>query len=138
MIAEDPAVQGWQAATESTMSTSSTARRLEAELEQARRGFNAELAARVDAEWKLDEALRRLSQALSACDELGKTHAVAILENNRLQRENTRLKEWEFAVAPDGGRPCERCGGEIRRGEAYEKRGADLIRHIYCPAKESR
>lgn len=40
-----------------------------------------------------------------------------------------------WIVARDGGRDCERCEQEIRRGEAYEIQPGTggLLAHIHCP-----
>jgi hypothetical protein len=72
--AEDPAVQGWQAAIEadeSRLSTSAQHRRMSAEM------------ARVQ---------HRLSEALSACSEMGMAYAAVALENSRLRREVAELR----------------------------------------------
>ena len=74
MNAEDPAVQGWQAAIEadeSRLSTSALHRRMSAEM------------ARVQ---------HRLSEALSACSEMGMAYAAVALENSRLRREVAELR----------------------------------------------
>lgn len=54
-------------------------------------------------------------------------------------RQAERAARW--IVARDGGRDCERCEQEIRRGEAYEYvpgGGPDDLRHIHCPAGGNR
>lgn len=45
-----------------------------------------------------------------------------------------------WIVARDGGRDCERCEGEIRRGEAYEllPGSGGLLAHIHCPTPNPR
>lgn len=43
--------------------------------------------------------------------------------------------QHEWIVARDGGRCCERCEAEIRRGEAYEQMpgSGGLLTHVHCP-----
>jgi hypothetical protein len=43
------------------------------------------------------------------------------------------VRDW--VVARDGGRYCERCEREIRRGEAYELEPGTggLVQHVHCP-----
>ena len=52
--------------------------------------------------------------------------------NNRAEAAE-RARQW--IVARDGGRHCERCEGEVRRGEAYELEPGTggLLLHIHCP-----
>lgn len=81
MNAEDPAVQGWQAAIEldeSRLSTSARARRQSGEMARAQ---------------------HRLSEALSACSDLGMAYARVVLDNSRLRRENAELRD---RLAPVG------------------------------------
>jgi hypothetical protein len=46
-----------------------------------------------------------------------------------------QLASASWIVARDGGRYCERCEGEVRRGEAYELEpgSGGLMVHIHCP-----
>lgn len=49
-----------------------------------------------------------------------------------LQADATVTAGW--VVARDGGRSCETCDQEIRRGEAYVTTpGVDELHHIHCP-----
>ena len=148
MSAEDPAVQGWQAATEqaaSRSSTSSTARRLEAELEQTRRDYNAVILERAALADELTAARGRIVDLLYIIDafqvesgaDRNAAYQTGIEAVRQLRIENERLKDRPWIVARDGGRDCVRCEQEIRRGEAYEYLGIDLLEHIRCPVKEA-
>lgn len=59
--------------------------------------------------------------------------AKAELASARQELAELRARQW--IVARDGGRWCERCEGEIRRGEAYELQPGTggLALHIRCP-----
>lgn len=133
---DEPAVSGWQAATEAHMaaSTSALGRNLQTQLDQLRDEYNAELAARVAAEKERD--------TLREIDQDNKIHvAVLTVDNEQLRKALDRwrktgqdvIAQSGWIVARDGGRSCERCEQEIRRGEAYQYLGVDDLRHVYCP-----
>ena len=91
------------------------------------------------------EARAALSNALRCFDdlqsvagrkyqELGAERDLARAELASARQELERLRSAaHWIVARDGGRYCERCEQEIRRGEAYEHSGWDRLSHIHCP-----
>jgi hypothetical protein len=55
------------------------------------------------------------------------------------REELARLRTAQhWIVARDGGRWCERCEGEVTRGQAYDVQPGTggLVVHIHCPDKE--
>jgi hypothetical protein len=80
MTTDEPAVNGWQAATEAHLaaSTSAIGRNLQEQLDQLRKEYGTVL---------LD-----LAEALNANTRLSFDHAAALLANDRLTRENGRLR----------------------------------------------
>lgn len=61
--------------------------------------------------------------------------AQAELASARAELERLRYSGW--IVARDGGRTCEACDHEIRRGEAYAiDTTGDELRHVFCPTTE--
>jgi hypothetical protein len=113
--AEDPAVQGWQAATEeaeSRLSTSALHRRMSAEM------------ARVQ---------HRLSEALSACSEMGMAYAAVALENSRLRREIAELRPvvaTAFAWYRSGGTDGDLLMDEVAEMLAAKSRTAPTPVHL--------
>jgi hypothetical protein len=116
--------------------TLASAEHLEEQLEALRQDYNAELAARVEAERERDEA----RAACADVEELRKLGALRLIEAERFIAAADKLRTAaEWAVARDGGRYCERCEGEVTRGQAYELQSGTggLIAHIHCPDKEA-
>lgn len=64
------------------------------------------------------------------------TLAEAELASARQEIEQLRAAQ-QWIVARDGGRHCERCEAEIRRGEAYETLAGPAL-HIRCPDQPER
>lgn len=62
----------------------------------------------------------------------GRIFARVVRDLNAELEQLRAARQW--IVARDGGRYCERCEAEIRRGEAYQlEPGVDELRHIHCP-----
>lgn len=86
-----------------------------------------------------DEALAKRDQATENGDwwmRQCRLHQ-AELASARTELDRLRSSYSGWIVARDGGRHCERCEGEVRRGEAYtEQPGTGgLIQHIHCPTE---
>lgn len=84
---------------------------------------------------------RRAAAHLAQLTDLGKALAAALVANDRLTKQladRDPIAQDHWIVARDGGRHCERCEGEVRRGEAYELQDGtgDLLLHIHCPTPE--
>jgi len=94
---------------------------------------NSEGLAVVRAEVERDLARAELASARTELEQLRVEYGQA---RDALDREKERRPSW--VVARDGGRDCESCDQEIRRGEAYELLdGADRLRHVHCPQPPS-
>lgn len=80
MSDQDPAVSGWQAATEAHMaaSTSAIGRSLQSQLDRLRKDYNAVLLER--------------SELVDDLHEMAKDLGAAILANDQLKRENATLR----------------------------------------------
>lgn len=99
---QDPAVRTWQDATEASMamSTSAIGRSLQTQLDRLREEYNGVLldrdAIRQAAErnvQRLECARGELNKALYALKRMGFDLAAAIIANDRLTRENERLRQ---------------------------------------------
>lgn len=82
-------------------------------------------------------------EALAACTELSMALVAEALERQRAERERDEARA-ELAsaardgwiVARDGGRECERCTGEVARGQAYGLLPSGDLYHVHCPDRE--
>lgn len=99
MTTDEPAVNGWQAATEAHMATSAIGRSLQTQLDRLREEYNAVVldrdTIRQAAErnvQRLEYARGELNKALYALRQLGFDLAAAIIANDGLTRENERLR----------------------------------------------
>lgn len=99
-----------------------------AELVSARTELDAVRKARDNLDQLLADArteIADLDRQLKLCPRCG------IELNADLSGGTPALTSW--IVARDGGRNCQRCEQEIRRGEAYELMyGTDALQHIHC------
>lgn len=102
MTTDEPAVNGWQAATEAHMATSAIGRSLQTQLDRLREEYNGVLldrdTIRQAAErnvQRLEYARGELNKALDGLKRMGFDLAAAILANDRLTRENERLRAAE-------------------------------------------
>jgi hypothetical protein len=113
-----------------------------------------------ETERERDEAVGRCADLEQVREELAEARKLLDIfeaDNQKLEGENAELVDKSLAlkaelvsarqeieqlraarqwiVARDGGRYCERCEHEIRRGEAYELEPGTggLIQHIHCP-----
>jgi hypothetical protein len=102
MTTDEPAVNGWQAATEAHMaaSTSAIGRDLQTQLDRLREEYNAVLLERDTIRQaaernvqRLEYARGELNKALHANTRLGLDLVAAIIANDRLTRENERLRQ---------------------------------------------
>jgi hypothetical protein len=98
----------------------------------------------------LDAILNRAAQAYTAAKRDARDLGLSELTDDTKQhfdhdvpaligaiKELTAARHW--MVARDGGRFCERCEWEIRRGEAYEllPGSGGLLQHVHCPDAEA-
>jgi len=89
------------------------------------------------------EALAKRDQAIAGGDYWNREWKLARAELVTARAELERLRksgqdviaQSGWIVARDGGRFCERCEGEVRRGEAYalEPGTGGLMIHVFCP-----
>ena len=98
----------WGERNETALATSAQRRRLEVELDALQLNYNAELAARIEAEKEID----------------------------RLKAELREHCHWSWIIARDNSRTCDGCKQTIHRGEAYRWIGEDGHWHVLCPDQE--
>lgn len=130
MSDQDPAVRAWgesmAASADQAASTSALLRRLTGELDQLRVDYNASLLELTDAHADVERVIGQRNAAVNRWADVR-------IEVENLRTELAESRNW--IVARDGGRTCERCEGEVRRGEAYEVQDSTdgLLLHIECP-----
>lgn len=142
MTTQGPAAQdwGWEITpgpttnTDQAASTSALLRKLNDELNQLRRDYSAILLERNQA-WS---QLANAEQVIRSSHERGEADRADLATWRKVGQDAIAKAHW--IVARDGGRNCERCEGEIRRGEAYELQAGTggLIAHIRCPRPKKR
>lgn len=79
---------------------------------------------------------RKVAQLQALLAEAARQRDLNIAEVATASKEVKALRAArQWIVARDGGRYCERCEQEIRRGEAYEEQPGTggLAAHIHCP-----